>query len=77
MLREVEDEVVGTHDGRVGVEGPFRPDRPVQAAEGVRGAVVASAPGAPTPGRLPAFDVECSLDGTLPLGVPIREIRPI
>jgi hypothetical protein len=36
VLREVEDEVVGTHDGRVGVEGPFRPDRPVQAAEGVR-----------------------------------------
>jgi uncharacterized membrane protein YbhN (UPF0104 family) len=34
-------------------------------------------PAAPTPGRLPAFDVECSLGGTLPLGVPIREIRPI
>jgi hypothetical protein len=74
VLREVADEVVHTHDGWVGLDGPFRPDRPVQAAEGARVLWCGSSAGAAGPLLV---DLECSLGGTLPLGVPIPEIRPI
>jgi hypothetical protein len=36
VLRDVADAVVQIHDGRVGVEGPFTADRPVQSAGGAQ-----------------------------------------
>jgi len=78
VLWEVEDEVVGTHDGRVGVEVRSRRIARYKAAGGAQVPSVRRQrrdPPAPTPGRVAVFDVEYSPVALSPLEC--QSIRPM